>query len=82
MKKLFLPFAFFLAAASPVSANGLSMKTVNSVQLTVDNALTNSTRGASSYSLTTNGERLETMPQVQLCQLQQLLRQQQVSQLQ
>ena len=55
MKRLLIPFAFFLAAATPVSANGLRMKTVNSVQLTVDNALTNSTRGASSYSLTTNG---------------------------
>tara|TARA_B100000131_G_scaffold295039_1_gene311659 strand:- start:1254 stop:1760 length:507 start_codon:yes stop_codon:yes gene_type:complete len=54
MKKLFIPFIFFLAI-NPANANGLRMKTVNSVQLTVDNALTNSTRGASSYSLTTNG---------------------------
>ena len=54
MKKLFIPF-IFLFAINPANANGLRMKTVNSVQLTVDNALTNSTRGASSYSLTTNG---------------------------
>ena len=55
MKRLLIPFALLIAAATPVSANGLRMKTVNSVQLTVDNALTNSTRGSSSYSLTTNG---------------------------
>ena len=54
MKKLFIPFLFLLAI-NPANANGLRMKTVNSVQLTVDNALTNSTRGASSYSLSTNG---------------------------
>ena len=54
MKKLFIPFIFLLAI-NPANANGLRMKTINSVQLTVDNALTNSTRGASSYSLTTNG---------------------------
>mgnify|MGYP003135052661 CR=1 FL=1 len=55
MKRLLIPFAFFLAAATPVSANGLSSKLVHSVQLNVDNAITNSTRGASSYSLSTSG---------------------------
>ena len=53
MKKLFI--FLLLTAPIPAQANGISHKIINSIQLDAVPSLTNSTRGANSYSLSTSG---------------------------